>query len=160
MKNYLSILFTLVQQISFAQVQVHNNCKTARTNFGVQKIQEAIKINKITSDKHWITIDTFNFKQKEKFTISTVQNTTTIRGNDETAILYACLELANRIKTTRSIRGIHFTDAPEMVMRGQCIGLQKSTYLPGRNVYEYPYTPETFPWFYDKKLWFLCWKTG
>ena len=40
-----------------------------------------------------------------------------------------------------------------MVLRGQCIGLQKSTYLPGRNVYEYPYTPETFPWFYDKKLW-------
>ena len=38
-------------------------------------------------------------------------------------------------------------------LRGQCIGLQKSTYLPGRNVYEYPYTPETFPWFYDKKLW-------
>jgi len=20
-------------------------------------------------------------------------------------------------------------------------------------VYEYPYTPETFPWFYDKALW-------
>jgi hypothetical protein len=44
-------------------------------------------------------------------------------------------------------------DAPEMVLRGQCVGLQKSTYLPGRNVYEYPYTPETFPWFYNKKLW-------
>jgi hypothetical protein len=40
-----------------------------------------------------------------------------------------------------------------MVLRGQCIGLQKSTYLPGRAVYEYPYTPGTFPWFYDKKLW-------
>lgn len=40
-----------------------------------------------------------------------------------------------------------------MVLRGACIGLQKSTYLPGRNVYEYPYTPETFPWLYDKALW-------
>ena len=40
-----------------------------------------------------------------------------------------------------------------MVLRGTCIGMQKSTYLPGRDVYEYPYTPETFPWFYDKKLW-------
>ena len=40
-----------------------------------------------------------------------------------------------------------------MVLRGACIGVQKPTYLPGRHVYEYPYTPETFPWFYDKKLW-------
>jgi hypothetical protein len=41
----------------------------------------------------------------------------------------------------------------EMVLRGTCIGLQKPYYLPGRTVYEYPYTPETFPWFYDKALW-------
>lgn len=40
-----------------------------------------------------------------------------------------------------------------MVLRGACIGMQKPVYLPGRDVYEYPYTPETFPWFYDKKLW-------
>jgi hypothetical protein len=40
-----------------------------------------------------------------------------------------------------------------MVLRGTCIGLQKPYYLPGRTVYEYPYTPETFPWFYDKSLW-------
>ena len=153
MRKHLSILFLLFQQLCFAQVQVYNNYKTSRTDFGVQKIQETIKNNKIKSDKHRITIDTFNFNQKEKFNISTGKNSTAIRGNDETGILYACLELANRINATKSIPGIHFTDAPEMVLRGQCIGLQKSTYLPGRNVYEYPYTPETFPWFYDKKLW-------
>jgi len=45
------------------------------------------------------------------------------------------------------------SDRPEMVLRGTCIGMQKTTYLPGRGVYEYPYTPETFPWFYDKALW-------
>ena len=38
-----------------------------------------------------------------------------------------------------------------MVLRGQCIGLQKPFYLPGRNVYEYRL--KTFPWFYDKQLW-------
>jgi hypothetical protein len=42
---------------------------------------------------------------------------------------------------------------PEMVLRGTCIGVQKPDYLPGRTVYEYPYTPENFPWFYDKDLW-------
>ncbi|MEO6000094.1 MAG: glycosyl hydrolase family 28 protein [Chitinophagaceae bacterium] len=40
-----------------------------------------------------------------------------------------------------------------MVLRGSCIGVQKPVYLPGRGVYEYPYTPQTFPWFYDKKRW-------
>ena len=45
------------------------------------------------------------------------------------------------------------TDGPEMVLRGACVGLQKMTYLPGHGVYEYPYTPESFPWFYDKEQW-------
>jgi hypothetical protein len=153
MSKCFIILFILVQQSSFAQVKIDNNYKTARTEFGVQKILDAIKKNKIKDDKHRITIGKYNFNQKEKFNISTGKNTTAIIGNDETAILYACLELTERINTAKSIPSIHFTDAPEMVLRGQCIGLQKSTYLPGRNVYEYPYTPETFPWFYDKKHW-------
>mgnify|MGYP004448269097 FL=1 len=45
------------------------------------------------------------------------------------------------------------TDAPEMKLRGACLGVQKVGYLPGRKVYEYPYTKESFPWFYDKSLW-------
>ena len=31
--------------------------------------------------------------------------------------------------------------------------MQKTYILPGRKVYEYPYTPELFPWFYDRALW-------
>ena len=40
-----------------------------------------------------------------------------------------------------------------MTLRGTCVGMQKTYILPGRKVYEYPYTPELFPWFYDKQLW-------
>ena len=40
-----------------------------------------------------------------------------------------------------------------MKLRGTCIGMQKTFILPGRKVYEYPCTPELFPWFYDKQLW-------
>jgi hypothetical protein len=40
-----------------------------------------------------------------------------------------------------------------MTLRGTCVGMQKTYILPGRKVYEYPYTPELFPWFYDKALW-------
>jgi hypothetical protein len=40
-----------------------------------------------------------------------------------------------------------------MKYRGPCIGMQKTYILPGRKVYEYPYTPELFPFFYDKAFW-------
>ena len=83
-----------------------------------------------------------------------IKDRTIIAGADNSGILYGCLELAQRVRVGACpARRMNVTDQPEMVLRGACIGMQKSTYLPGRTVYEYPYTPETFPWFYDKALW-------
>ena len=48
---------------------------------------------------------------------------------------------------------LDFADAPQFVLRGPCIGMQKTFILPGRHVYEYPYTPDLFPFFYDKQFW-------
>jgi hypothetical protein len=91
---------------------------------------------------------------KEGFAIKSFDNIILVRGADATGTLYGCLELADRIRSSKNVpENIDFTDQPEMVMRGACIGLQKPTYLPGHDVYEYPYTPKTFPWFYDKALW-------
>jgi len=91
---------------------------------------------------------------KEGFSIRKVKNTWILRGMDASGALYACLELADRIKTGEQLPdSLTFDDQPEMVLRGSCIGMQKPYYLPGRTVYEYPYTPETFPWFYDKVMW-------
>ncbi len=92
---------------------------------------------------------------KEGFSISTGKDGTVyIIGADASGVLYGCLEFAERISLQGKIpTQISFTDHPEMVLRGTCIGLQKPDYLPGRDVYEYPYTPETFPWLYDKALW-------
>jgi hypothetical protein len=92
---------------------------------------------------------------KEGFVIKTVYGgDIVIGGTDASGVLYGCLELAERVRASKKLpASISFTDQPEMVLRGACIGLQKPYYLPGRTVYEYPYTPETFPWFYDKKLW-------
>src|SRR5690606_13019025 len=74
-----------------------------------------------------------------------------IIGKDETGVLYGCEEVRLR---QQDIEGpVSLVDAPEMVLRGTAIGLQKTEYLPGRDVYEYPYTEELFPWFYDKDLW-------
>jgi len=92
--------------------------------------------------------------KKEGFFITTKKNTTLICGTDGSGVIYGCRELIDRLKLEKKLDlPVSYTDAPEMVLRGTCIGVQKPTYLPGRTVYEYPYTPETFPWFYDKKQW-------
>ncbi len=81
-------------------------------------------------------------------------NTILITGGDPSGTLYGCLELIDQIKLAGKLpTSLSIKDQPEMVLRGACIGVQKPYYLPGRTVYEYPYTPETFPWLYDKKLW-------
>lgn len=91
---------------------------------------------------------------KEGFTITSDGTLTAVAGNDESGLLYGCRELIDRMEAAGRFEApAHFADAPEMVLRGTCIGVQKPYYLPGRTVYEYPYTPEVFPWFYDKERW-------
>ncbi|HTY89186.1 MAG TPA: hypothetical protein VMB80_17195 [Candidatus Acidoferrum sp.] len=79
-----------------------------------------------------------------------------VSSADDSGALYGCLELARRIRNAGKIPTLelaNFHDKPAMTLRGTCIGMQKTYILPGRKVYEYPYTPELFPWFYDKQLW-------
>lgn len=92
--------------------------------------------------------------RKEGFRIENDGGRITITGHDVGGLLYGCRELIDRTEAAGELTApAHFEDAPEMVLRGTCIGVQKPYYLPGRTVYEYPYTPENFPWFYDKELW-------
>ncbi len=91
---------------------------------------------------------------KEGFAVKSGKNVMVIGGADPSGTLYGCIEIANRVKRNGKLpHNIDMADQPEMVLRGACIGVQKPYYLPGRTVYEYPYTPETFPWFYNKQLW-------
>lgn len=91
---------------------------------------------------------------KEGFTLRSDDRTWLVAGADASGTLYGCLELADRVRALGALPAdLNLIEAPEMVLRGACIGVQKTTYLPGRQVYEYPYTPENFPWFYDKELW-------
>ncbi len=153
MKKIVFIFFIALCQLSMAQVGIIDKQTSPRVALGLQKIAEAEKQYKLKRIQHEI-ICSYKAGTKEGFTITTLNNQTKIEGSDATGLLYGCLEFAAQIKKLKAYpEKLELTDAPEMVLRGQCIGLQKSTYLPGRNVYEYPYTPETFPWFYDKKLW-------
>ena len=152
-----------------------------RVQFGVEMLSNALKSagysvgnsvpkNTLSKDKFIIVVEKSDndlkriLKQlkiqlpdsmkKEGFYIATKKNTTLICGNDGNGAIYGCREIIDRLQNSKKLDlPVTMTDAPEMVMRGTCIGVQKTTYLPGRTVYEYPYTPETFPWFYDKKQW-------
>lgn len=89
----------------------------------------------------------------EGFRISRRGRRILIEGRDGSGVIYGADELADYARTSGNLDISDRTQNPEMVLRGGCIGLQKTHILPGRHVYEYPITPELFPWFYDKQLW-------
>ena len=153
MNKFLFIVFLLVNHCVNAQVGFGDMVTPPRVIFGIQKIRDAEKELGLNRKNHAIYFD-YSAGKKEGYSITTEKNITYIKGTDASGLMYGCLEFASQLNKLKAYpRELNISDAPEMVLRGQCIGIQKSTYLPGRNVYEYPYTPQTFPWFYDKKLW-------
>jgi hypothetical protein len=91
---------------------------------------------------------------KEAFLIHAAGGRTAVVGSDDSGTLYGCLELADRVGKEKKLPGdLRLCDSPRLSMRGTCIGMQKTQFLPGRKVYEYPYTPENFPFFYEKEQW-------
>lgn len=136
-----------------------------RLTFGVEKLKRAlveanytVKIEKAGAESKGscivVTEDKTGTLDKEGYTLLSENGNILIKGNDASGALYGCIELTSIIKNEKKLpESINITDKPEMVLRGTCVGVQKPYYLPGRTVYEYPYTPEEFPWFYDKSLW-------
>ena len=107
-----------------------------------------------------ITLSNANSGTAEGYIIAKDKKGIMVTGNDATGVIYGCVELADRIRQAGGLAQYvampsqhTIQEAPQMVMRGTCIGLQKTVYLPGHGVYEYPYTPENFLWFYDKQEW-------
>lgn len=134
---------------------------TPQTAFSAEQLSSALEATGyevVTEGEadHTITLSlrTGEELKKEGFLIESAEGVIRVQGNDENGLLYGCRELIDRMAAAGELSAPeHFEDAPEMVLRGTCIGVQKTYYLPGRTVYEYPYTPESFPWFYDKDLW-------
>ena len=129
-----------------------------RMSFAAQHLQEALAEAKVPQGEWHIVLNEENKLPKEGFTISRQDHEITITGNDGTGVIYGVQEFIDQ--SLRPHVGEDYwtqtesvTDAPEMVLRGCCIGQQKPYILEGRQVYEYPLTPELFPWFYDKEQW-------
>lgn len=101
-----------------------------------------------------IVIEQADAGDAEGFTLTRKGRKVIVSGNDGSGCIYGANRLLELWREDPSLSALGtLTDAPQMVMRGTCIGLQKTVYLPGHSVYEYPYTPENFPWFYDKEQW-------
>lgn len=79
---------------------------------------------------------------------------TVISGGSDTGALYGCMELKDSIDREGEFPAeITFGDAPVFKLRGPAVGLQKTKVEAPRLTYEYPITPDRFPWFYDKEMW-------
>jgi len=157
---------TASNRVLFGAGQLSESLKTAGYTVGSKawgkktpKRAKSIIIFELNDPKakallHKLHIDLPDSIRKEGFHIATKGNVTVICGKDGSGVIYGCREIIDRLENGKKLDlPLSLTDAPEMVLRGTAIGVQKSTYLPGRTVYEYPYTPESFPWFYDKKQW-------
>ena len=101
-----------------------------------------------------ITISVSGKGEAEGFTIIRKGKKISVVGNDGSGAIYGANRLLELYQADPALSGLStLSEVPEMKLRGACVGLQKTVYLPGHRVYEYPYTPDNFPWFYDKALW-------
>ncbi len=96
-----------------------------------------------------------DFASAQKFELSRdADGSYRVAGRGDSGTLYGALELADRVKEAGELPAeLNISDGPAFRLRGPCIGMQLTSILPGRNTYEYPYTPEHFPFFYDKQQW-------
>jgi hypothetical protein len=132
-----------------------------RVQFGAEKIAEALKalnldsqITHQSASGSYVAIVNATNLGKEHFLITGGHRGFGVAGGDDSGVFYGCQEFAKRIVEAGKLpEQIFVSDGPAMKLRGTCVAMQKTFILPGRKVYEYPYTPELFPWFYDKKLW-------
>jgi hypothetical protein len=146
-----------IEKLSSALEENNFKCLVGQTN-DIDTSKPYIYIGNLVDTDYSTSIQKFGvqsaeLKKKESYSVQSSYNKTILTGFDDTGVLYGCLKLIEDIKETGQLPKKSFSESPEMVLRGAAIGLQKPEFLPGRDVYEYPLTPENFPWFYDKELW-------
>ena len=162
-KTRLKKGFTAVT-IFFAIILLISSCSTQnksadsgkeKIEYGKTVLESALKdagLEKVIgNDKINISIDPdllpANNRKPESYSIN-VDSVVNINGFDAAGAMYGCIDLANKIKLTRKMsERMNSDESPEMKLRGVCILLMKL------GTYNYPITPEGYPFFYNKKLW-------
>ncbi len=91
---------------------------------------------------------------KEAFLIKRIKNTIIVTGYDASGALYGAMTLADEIEKQHKIpENLDIEDHPALKLRGAVIGMQKPELTYEKAEYDYRYTPEEFPFFYDKAAW-------
>src|ERR1035441_222459 len=99
-------------------------------------------------------IPDFGTDAKEAFLLRRLGNTIIVVGYDPSGVLYGAMELADRIRASHALPAtLDYGDHPQLKLRGTAIGLQKPEVTYEGAEYDYRYTREEFPWFYDKTAW-------
>ncbi len=137
---------------------------SARVRFGAERLGEALRRvgyeptvaaeHRSTSPLVTVTVE-HPSKQDESFHLSReTDGSCRVMGGGDSGALYGCLELSRRVTAAGQLPPeLDVTDSPAFRLRGPCVAMQLTSTLPGRKTYEYPYTPESFPFFYDEAQW-------
>lgn len=147
MKNILLSTLLCLSLTATAQVSVTLRQITPQTEYAATVLSHI-------GGRYKVSIVLRDDMPAEAFVIERRGTRLTITAGDGAGAIYGANRLVEEWHTEGSLDAIAtISEAPEMTLRGACIGLQKTEYLPGHTVYEYPYTPDNFPWFYDRQLW-------
>ncbi|MGA7342450.1 MAG: hypothetical protein WBE72_14165 [Terracidiphilus sp.] len=110
-------------------------------------VRDAPELKRFNLPEFWPQAD-------EAFLIRQIGNTWIVTGSDPSGVLYGELELADRIRAAHALpEGIDDMEHPALKLRGTCIGMQKPEITYEGAEYDYPYTPQDFPFFYDQAEW-------
>jgi hypothetical protein len=136
----------------------------ARVRFGAERLGEALRRvgyePTLTAEREvtWPLITVAVEHQSgrtESFRLSREgDGSCRVTGFGDSGALYGCLELSQRVTAAGGLPAeLGVADGPAFRLRGPCVAMQLTSILPGRKTYEYPYTPERFPFFYDEAQW-------
>lgn len=90
----------------------------------------------------------------EAFALRRSGSTLIVAGSDASGVLYGALELAGRLQGARKLpAALELDDHPHLKLRGVALGMQKPGITYDGAEYDYRYTAEDFPFFYDKAEW-------
>jgi hypothetical protein len=132
------------EQLRSAVVGIENAPPDARVIAAVRSARELDRFH----------LPEFFPQAEEAFLIRQVGDTWVVAGSDPSGVLYGELELADRVRAAHALpTGIDDMEHPALKLRGTCIGMQKPEITYEGAEYDYPYTPQNFPFFYDKAAW-------
>ena len=129
---------------------------SARERLGAERLRVALEQVAQSGARVVLAVDAAQFEggAREAFHLLRRGETWSVTGSDASGVLYGCLDLARRVRETGGLPAVlDFADRPQFVLRGPNIGMQKTTVTYDGATYDYRYTPEEFPFFYDKALW-------